>query len=207
MDGEINMHSLRLKSYAVSEIVGSLLLIVIAVLSFSAIYFFVFPLPQLSADTHANLEACVDSNGYVIIEHVGGESFLSYRIDIKDVNGTLIDSITYTDDEWGIGECIIPTTTRLISEDSKLRVMVFDLGKGSQVLIFDGILQGRTIEGSGMFGSGAPMLISSLLTNTTDEDLICFNKTINGTSINVSFPSTSYVYTWLVDGSPMAQLL
>jgi hypothetical protein len=71
VDGEIIMSRLRSQTHAVSELVGSMFLIIVAVLAFSAIYFFMFPLPQLSADTHAKLQGYVDSNGFVIIEHVG----------------------------------------------------------------------------------------------------------------------------------------
>ena len=76
------MPKMRSHTYAVSELVGSMFLIVIAVLAFSVIYSYMFPLPQLSADTHVKLQGYVDPNGFVIIEHVGGESFSSYRIDV-----------------------------------------------------------------------------------------------------------------------------
>jgi len=194
-------------SNAVSEVIGSMILIIIAVLVFSAIYLYVFPLPSLSADTHVKIDGYVDSNGFIILEHAGGESFSSYQIDIRDENGTLIDSTTYADEKWGIGGKKMPTSTQLLSEDDCVQVTVYKTDREGQETVFDGILQGITMTSPGLNASNNPYLISSLLTNTTDEDLICFNKTINGGSINVSFSADAYIYNWKVSGNSVASIL
>jgi hypothetical protein len=46
------------------------------------------------------------------------------------------------------------------------------------------------------------MLISSLKTNSIDEDLICYNYTINS-----SIDASTYIYNWIVSGNPIAKLL
>lgn len=194
-------------SDAVTEVIGSLLLIIVAVLVFSAIYLYMFPLPNLTADTHVKIDGYVNSNGFVILEHVGGESFSSYRIDVKDINGTLLDSITYTDEEWGIGEKKIPTSTRLLSENDWIQITVYKTDREGQETIFDGMLQGTTEMSSSEVELNNPFLISSLLTNTTDEDLICFNKTRYGGTINTSFHANAYVFNWMTGGNPMAALM
>ncbi|HDM66876.1 MAG TPA: type IV pilin, partial [Thermoplasmatales archaeon] len=68
--------------YAVSEVIGSALLLLIAVLSFSAIYMYVFPLPIPTEEPHVKLIGYVNENGTVVLEHVGGEALEYYRIDV-----------------------------------------------------------------------------------------------------------------------------
>ena len=194
-------------SSAVTEVIGSLILISIAVLVFSAIYLYVFPLPSLTADTHVNIDGYVDSSGFIILEHAGGESISSYRIDIKDENGTLVDSTSYVDDIWGIGGKKMPTSTQLLSEDDWVQVTVYKTDREGQEIVFDGMMQGITLASSGLNDSNNPYLISSLLTNTTDEDLICFNKTRNGVTINTSFSANAYIYNWKISGNPFASIL
>ncbi len=194
-------------SNAVSEVIGSLILISIAVLVFSAIYLYVFPLPSLTADTHVKIDGYVDSNGYIILEHAGGESFDSYRIVVRDENGTLLDSVTYVDEKWGIGGKKMPSSTQLVSADEWVQVTVYKTDREGQETIFDGMLKGNTVVSSGENNSNNPYLISSLLTNTTDEDLICFNKTMNGETINASFSADAYVYNWKISGNPLASIL
>lgn len=197
------------EDYAVSEVVGSVLLLGIAVLSFSAIYMYVFPLPIPAVEPHIKLIGYVNDDGSAVIEHVGGESFSSYRIDVQDKNGTLIDSRIYTDEPWNIGKCIIPTSVTLTGEEDFIRVLVYKLNEdGSQEIIFDGILHGQTNgDDSTNSSTTIPYLISSLLTNTTDEDLICFNKTMYGETINESFNASTYIYRWVVDGNPLTNIL
>jgi hypothetical protein len=194
---------------AVSEIVGGLLLLIIAVLSFSLIYSFVFPLPGPTAEPHVKLIGYVTPEGTAVIEHVGGETLTSFEIDVKAKNGTLLDSNTYTDIPWSIGEKIIPTSINLPSQNDSINVEVYTFDReGNKISVFEGILKGSVKESpDNTFDSFEnPWLISSLLTNSTDEDLICFNKTLLGETINTSFDATSYVYNWLVNDNPITVL-
>ena len=186
---------------AVSEVVGGILLLIIAVLVFSAIYAYVFPLPLPSSESHIKIVGYVNDEGTAILEHVGGESISSYRIDVRNSYNVLIDSKIYIDDSWEIGECNIPTSMPLLLEDDKIRISVYKFKEdGSEEIVFDGILSGK-YEGSALL-SGYPLLISSLLTNTIDEDLICYCY-----SINSSIEPFTYIHNWSVDGNSIMDLL
>jgi len=92
-------HNFVNSDYAVSELVGGLILIMIALTTFSAIYMYVFPLPLPSEEINVQLVGYVDSNGNAVIKHMGGESLDRYRVDVKYVDGTLIDS-TILNNKW-----------------------------------------------------------------------------------------------------------
>jgi hypothetical protein len=50
--------------------------------------------------------------------------------------------------------------------------------------------------------SGNVSLISSLRTNSSDEDLICFN-----THVNTTLDPKTYIYNWLLYGQPYAEII
>jgi len=191
------------EEYAVSEIVGGLLLILIALMVFSVIYLYVFPLPIPPPEPNVDLMGYVTDDGIAVIAHMGGEALSSYRIDVSYLNWTLISSTSYEnpDDTWKIGEYVFPLTDiYLLSEDDIVRVTIYsDVENGNEQAVFDGILRGKPLE---PILPANPMLISSLRTNTVDEDLICFNYTIVP-EINAS----TYIYNWSVDGSSIMNLL
>ncbi len=194
---------------AVSEVLGGVLLLLIAVLSFTAIYSFVFPLPESTAEPHVKLIGYVTQEGTAIIEHVGGETLSSYQVDVRAKNGTLLDSNTYTEDPWGIGEKIIPSSVNLPTDNDSIEVDVFTFDReGNKISVFEGILKGTLKESSDDESENLhyPWLISSLLTDTTDEDLICFNKTELGEELNSSFEASSYVYNWFLNDNPLTVL-
>ena len=191
------------EEYAVSELVGGLLLILIAVMVFSVIYLFVFPLPLPEAESNVDLMGYVTDGGLAVLVHMGGESLSSYRIDVSYLNRTLISSTSYEnpDDAWGIGEYVFPLTDiYLNSDDDMVRIIVYNIEDESREAVFDAILTGKT--GPPPSVPFPSMLISSLLTNTVDEDLICFNYTIEP-KINAS----TYIYNWSVAGNPIMDML
>ena len=208
---EINRSSLH-NTHAVSEVVGGVLLLAIAVLAFSAIYSCIFPLPGVESEQHAKMVGYVDLDGTVKIEHIGGEPLTAFRIDVKDINGSLLGSTEY-DEKWGIGVCKIPTSTKLLTDNEKLKVIVYSRNSDDgEEIIFDGILKGNVpyapSSGSGSSeNSDLPYLISSLLTDSTDEDLICFNKTNTGLTVNSSFIATSYIFNWVKNSAPFAVMI
>ena len=207
MDWENKKLSISSNKYAVSEVIGSVLLLMIAILSFSAIYMYIFPLPIPADESHVNIVGYVDDNGIVVLEHVGGETLDVYRIDVFDQNDSLLSSTEYTS-PWTIGEKIIPTSRSLSSENESLEIIVYTTTRdGSEEMVFDGILRGKTRESSVADFSSNAYLISSLLTDTTDEDLICFNTTQNGTPIAASFSASTYIYRWMVDNQAITNLL
>jgi len=136
------------EEYAVSEVVGGLLLVLIAVMVFSLIYVYVFPLPFPQQEPNVDLMGYVTDEGIAVIQHMGGESLSNYRIDIRDENGTLIDSTLYDDSEapWCVGECkYLSTGGPLSSEEDILEVAVYTTLNDGEWMVFYGILSGRTI--------------------------------------------------------------
>lgn len=191
-------HNFVNSDYAVSELVGGLLLIMIAVTTFSAIYMYVFPLPLPSEEINVQLVGYVDNNGNAVIKHMGGEPLDTYRVDVKYVDGTLIDSTTLNN-KWTIGGeySDIPT---LSDETDKVHVIIYSYkDDGGEEAVFDGILYGRPSKST----PETYMLVSSLKTNTSEEDLICFNYYIKN-----QFPNASrYLYNWMLNGNPFAELI
>ncbi len=74
-------------SYAASEVIGAIILVLIAVGAFAAIYYQVFPVPLPSPDSHIKLMGYIDDDRNVVIEHVGGEPLISYKIFSERENG------------------------------------------------------------------------------------------------------------------------
>jgi hypothetical protein len=191
--------------FAVSEVVGAMLLVLIAIIAFAAIYLYVFPLPLPAPEPNVKLMGYVNDDGTAVIEHMGGESLSEYRIDVRKLDGTLINTTTYKkeNDPWKIGECKYPpTNTPLLTENHKVNIDVYEIyNDGSEHQVFTGILTGKrkVVEPS---IPSMLMLISSLRTDTIDEDLICYNYTINS-----SIDASTYIYNWSVNGNPIMNLL
>ena len=181
--------------YAVSEIVGGLILVLIAFVVIAAIYMYVFPLPIPPAEPNIHIAGYVDNQGNVVLEHMGGETLSSYEVYIDGVLDT-----ESTGKSWEIGQKYLPKYNSenvfLNNSNNHSHVMVYALYQdGNKPIVFDGIINGKTlIETQTVPPSAPPMQISSLRTNTIDEDIICYNDTIV-TSIN---PIT-YIYNWMVN--------
>ena len=132
--------------YAVSELVGGLLLVLIAIMVFSAIYLYVFPLPLPASESNVKLEGYVTNDGLVVIEHKGGESLSYYRTDVKYINGTLIDTTTYQNEEnpWQIGEYNYPLGgIYLLTEDDAVNITIYEIKENSEETVFDGVIKGK----------------------------------------------------------------
>ncbi|MCX6666261.1 MAG: LamG domain-containing protein [Euryarchaeota archaeon] len=175
--------------YAVSEIVGGLILVLIAFVVIAAIYMYVFPLPLPPAELNVHLAGYVNSQGNVVLEHMGGETLSSYEVYVDGV-------FSYESTGWDIGEKYLPATAPLYDENDHVQITVYALSEdGSKPIVFDGIINGKTqIETQTVPPTAPPMQISSLRTNTIDEDIICYMDSIV-TTIN---PLT-YIYNWMVD--------
>ena len=187
-------------NHAVSEVIGGLTLIAISVVIFSSIYVYVFPLPIPAPDSHVKLMGYVDDDGNAVIKHMGGEPLSTYKIDVKNVSGALVNSAIYQGDPWGIGECISPTIeSPLIGENDMVQIIIYSIDDEGEQQIFNGILKGKMSEN---IPAGDLMLISSLRTNTIEEDLICYNYTIVP-----DVDALTYIYKWLVNGNSLAEIL
>lgn len=190
-------------SYAVSEVVGGLFLIVMAILSFSVIRLYAFP-DLAEPNEKIDLQGYLTDDGYVLIEHIGGKNISNYRVIINDLSGKYVDSIEHKnlDPPWSIGSSISPLEdmnySPLLNETDEVEISVYNLkDDGGGQLIFTGVFTGlpKAIK------SSSPILISSLKTNSPDEDLICYSYPIIP-KINAK----SYIYNWKVNGLSLEEL-
>ena len=198
------------KDYAVSEIVGGIILVLIAVAVFSVIYFDVTSKDLDAYHTNVKLEGSVNDEGLIVLEHKGGDLLKSYTVYVRYPNGTAIGSEAYNDD-WAIGEYRYPlsdiTEIKLVDETVSLMVNVYTTNEdGREQEIFSGELQGKPnqifIPHNPAYDPAFPMLFSSLRNDTTNENLICSNFTEN-----LSVIPLTYIYQWILNGNPYAQLL
>ena len=199
MKGDNSFHS----AYAVSEVVGGLMLVLMAVIAFSVIYLYLIP-PSPDYEASTRIDGVVNDNGVVMLKNAGGNPLDSYRILVSYPNGTYIGSKTYKNDNWKIGEYRYPlnniTDIRLTNESTKLKIYVYNINiDGTEEEVFSWEPSGR-IKNDVLDNS--PILISSLRTDTIDEDLICYSYPIKP-DVN----ATSYIYNWKVNNQPLAELI
>jgi hypothetical protein len=189
--------------YAVSEIIGGLMLIIIAVLSFVTINLYAFPELD-SPDEIIDVIGYVNENGKVVFEHVGGKSISSYKVEAFEIDGTFIDLKEYRDleNDWSIGKCVYPiediNIPPLLNDTDKIEIILYIYNDNGEQEVFRGVLTGRNNTPPG----DIPILISSLKTNSPDEDLICLSYPIKP---NVN--ATTYIYSWKLNGFPFAELV
>jgi hypothetical protein len=181
-------------SYAASEVIGAIILVLIAISAFGVIYYNFFPVRLPAPDPHINLAGYVTDDGRVMLQHVGGEELTTYTIRVEQSDGPHI--YHFDNDPWVMGECYeLPINDALFSVEKQVKVSVYTiLTDGGTKMIFDGIITPRDHpSGPGVTPLVDPMLITTLRTQTIDEDLICYNYTIEP-NIN---PKT-YIYQWMV---------
>ena len=197
------------KSYAVSELVGGMILLVIAVVAFASIYMYLYP-PGPDIETSVEIQGYVNTEGSIVLRHRGGETVTSYTIIVNEADGGKIGSKTIENDSWKIGGLRYPLEQmevndfRLINETISAEVFVYTNMESSSEQIFHGILTGKT-DNTGQGGSSdseeESFLISSLKTKSTEEDLITFSDTVEAAR------ATSFTYNWFVDNNPIYYVL
>lgn len=188
-------------SSAVNEVIGGVLLVLIAVGVSVLIYAQALPVPFPSPEPNVYLRAYVTEEGRAVVEHIGGETLSSYEVHVTQSSNTSI--YKFQDNPWEIGECYFPPlNSSLFTEDGEVGIAVYcTLEDGSSKMVFDGLLiwEGNRYEIPYSFN---PMLISSLRTDSVDEDLICYD--------NGSLPHenvTTYIYKWMRNGKSLAEIL
>lgn len=189
---------------AVSEVIGGLLIVFIAVVVSISIYMQMLPVPIPPSEPNVHLMGYVTEDGAVILEHMGGETLFSYEIYVYESNETNI--YKYENSPWEIGECKTPPNTSLFTEDDEIKITVYSIyADSSKHIVFDGVLKQEETQEE-VPPQIHPMLISTLRTNTVDEDLICYNY-----SIEPNIDALTYIYNWLVKQddtySPITNLL
>jgi len=188
--------TLLANTYAVSEVIGATLLVLIAVVAAASIYNQMLPVPIPSPEPNIQLMGYVTENGDVIIEHMGGEILDSYEVYIDGESVYTNPDGKYLDIGSTIPSSIAPT---LFDENDQVRITVYaiDNNDGSSSIVFDGVLSGpkEQEEPPGIPPQIFSMPISTLRTNSVDEDIICYNSFITP-NIN---PVLSYIYSWEAD--------
>ena len=195
------------RDYAVNEVVASLLLILIAVAAFSVIYLN-FNVPEPDYKTPVKIGAEVNDEGKIVLHHEGGETITDYNVyAYYNSNNTFIGSKIVNDDFWKIGQERYPmesiSNIRLIDDQIPVKIIVYNIANSNQERIFEGVLTGEVEPPTGdTVAIEDPMLITSLLTNSVEEELVCYNDTIEAPEDTVT-----YIYNWTVDGDPITFLL
>jgi len=193
--------------YAVSEVIGATLLVLIAVIAAVSIYSQMLPVPIPPPEPNVKLMGYVTENGEVIIEHMGGEILNLYEVYVDGTSVYTNPDGDYLDIGGTIPSSIAPT---LFDENYQVRIAVYALNDDStKSIVFDGIFIGpeEQEEPPEIPHPIYSMPISTLRTNSVDEDIICYSSFITP---NID-PVISYIYNWMVDRgegfSPITSLL
>jgi len=205
--------SLLHNEYATSEVVGSIILVLVAVMVFSVIYLDVTSKDIDIYETNVLIVGSVNDEGLIVLKHMSGDEIKSYTVNVYDEDDDFIGSKIY-DETWVIGESKYPldgiTDIKLVDETVSLFITVYTENEnGGSQEIFSGTLSGKvdTVAtglppGNPTYDPSFPLLISSLRDDTIDEDLICFNF-----SENISVTPSTFIYNWIKNGNPLTEFL
>ncbi|MFO7678346.1 MAG: DNRLRE domain-containing protein [Thermoplasmatota archaeon] len=126
---------------AVTEILGTMLLLIIALIIFSSVYFSVLSMPQRTHAPHANIAFTFDDEN-IIISHLSGEALdpntiITIRINDESVSKQINEFSSWdknNDDVWGFGEKLVFSHEKdnIISKD--ITVTIQDGPSNSLVL-------------------------------------------------------------------------
>jgi len=189
-------------SYAVSEVVGALLLIFIALAAFAVIYLRCFPIPLPAQESNVKIAGYVNDYFVPVLQHVGGNAITEY-----DIYVTLSDNTTvyHHQEAWKMGECIELDEYHLTQDQFVNVSVVGHDSEGNTEILFQGILRPKETPPGPTPHVLDPMSISTLITDTPDEDLICYNYPIHPSIYPLPI---TYIYNWmLVAGGPYTRLL
>jgi len=147
----------------VSEIIGTVLLLAVAIATFSVLAIYVFSSTSPSASSpDLDLVGYINENQHIIIEHKGGEEVKLSNIKITVWKGD-VDSCSYhfddegrlmgdysayadfedinTDKKWGVGEYIDINATAIFGNITNWQISAIVIDENSNSVIFSGILQ------------------------------------------------------------------
>ncbi len=202
------------KSYAVSELVGGMILLVIAVATFASIYMSLFP-PGPDIETNVKIEGYVNQEGLVVLSHKRGDAITTYNVSVFNYSsGKLID-YEILNDVWKIGASRRPFDLLNIDEENISRyvevTVTYKNKEGDLEEIFRGTFDTEKNGGETTIPEGFepqdpsledPMLLSSVKTNSVEEDLICYNDTVEA-----PLETKTYIYNWSVNNNPITRVL
>lgn len=193
----MKFRSILRDNYALtSHVLDTVLLLGIAVATFTIVSSNFFPITLPTYPPNVDLSAYIRGD-YVFIEHMGGES-LKYNKTrlIVSIGDEPQDKPALVEKNgnglWECGEyvCYFYNTTDIVS------VLVIDEETNSI------LLQGNLKRGEiSWIGATPPILVSSLRTNSDDEDLICYALP------QENFNAKTFIYNWKRNGEPIAEVL
>jgi len=127
---------------AISEIIGTMLMLGISVSLFSVVYISVLTVPYSPPTPSANIIYQID-DGNIILSHYGGKALnLDTKI-VMRVDGQPVDSIPagdylYNDLNgdglWSVGEKVVFSYESLVSGGEQIEVNILDIGSNSLVM-------------------------------------------------------------------------
>ena len=186
------IHSVCRNKYAVSEVIGSVILLFIAVLAFSVISHYILPLPDSSVDSNVDIQGSI-SGGFIELFHVGGESVSEYKIYIDG-------ELSYEGNDWNMGNLYKINLSKIGNKNTEIMVVAATEDGGSEI-VFEGEFLNPFINVKPV--QGTPNIFSSLFSNTPEEDLICYR---NGPTHDADGDKVTYIYTWYKEGVSFADL-
>ena len=185
------LQNLGLNNKAVSEVLGSILLLSISISLFSVIYLSLFAIQVQPSTPSVNIIGTIESD-MLYLEHYGGkplslgtEIMLDFNLDGNNSISLTIDEANYLEDsekqdgKWNIGEdfCLDLNNISGYKKYNPVGVTVIDIVSNSVVM--SGILQEIMKQSSADLGISSLICLPSTVSNT-------------GEDINVSFTVCNY---------------
>ncbi len=126
---------------AVSEIVGTMLLLVISITLFSVVYISVLTIYPSSTKPSVNIICAIDENNNIIIEHCGGKELdldTKVSITIAETNekftvGDYLNNESKNNGVWDVGEKVIYPVENIT--DKMISVSVIDKHSNSVIMM------------------------------------------------------------------------
>lgn len=184
------------EDYAVVEIIDAVLLLSVGVAVFAIIAISLLPLPIPASPPKVSLSAYIRGD-YVFIEHMGGDAlnFSLVKIDLSIGGKRMAKPKLHEINRNGLWECgefvrYPYNSTDLVS------VLVIDTNSNT-VLLHGNLKRGV----KPYIGVPPPLLVSSLRTNTTDEDLTCYAPYVE------NFDAETFIYSWKINGESFAEII
>jgi hypothetical protein len=200
--GEIQLNIQNVNNYGATEVVGAILIIIIAVVVSAFIYTQILPFDIPTDDTNVHIMGNVQDDGYLVLEHMGGATLDYYEILLTKNDETQL--VSFEDDPWEIGEQIrlsIETLPGFEYYDVHVTIFAIDLDDSRQ-MIFDAELSPSRESGDDPEESNETILISTFRTNSPDEDLLCCTE-----YLTPNIDPKSYIYNWIVNNNPLEEVI
>ncbi|MCD6411301.1 MAG: type IV pilin [Thermoplasmata archaeon] len=181
---------------AVVEILDTVLLLAVGIAVFAVIALSLLPLPVPATPPKVSLSAYIRGN-YVFIEHMGGDAlnFSSVEISVHIGGEAMPKPSLHEINRNGLWECG-EFVRYPYSSNKTVSVLVVDRNNGF-VLLHGNLKREEKIY----IGAPPPILVSSLRTNSTDEDLICYAPPVK------NFSPKTFIYSWRLNGEPFTEVL